>query len=258
MTETDQGTQTITAVERAANVLLLFAETDRADLGVTEISNELGLSKAVVHRILNSLKANDLVESNEGTHRYSLGPAAVALGLTYLNRIDVRNVARPIIRELSNTMDETATLSILSGSERIYIDQVTPAREVKMEVVLGHPYPLHAGGSSKVMLAHLPLNEIDEYLNNDLSALTDATITDTGELREELSQIREQGFAVSLGERRSDAGSVAAAVFDHEGRPVAAMSLCGPAERFANEVPEASTLIVNASRRVSQLLGYRT
>ena len=257
MSESDQGTQTITAVERAATVLLLFAESDRTDLGVTEISNELGLSKAVVHRILNSLKGYALVEANEGTHRYSLGPAAVALGLTYLNRIDVRTLARPIIRDLSDETDETATLSIRSGSERIYIDQVTPGREVKMEVVLGHPYPLHAGGSSKVILAYLPDSDIDEYLNHELPALTDATITDTAELRTELRQIREQGFAVSYGERRSDAGSVAAAIFDHERQPIAAMSLCGPAERFRAEVPEATELIVGAAKRVSQLLGYR-
>ena len=253
----DNGSQTITAIERAANVLLLFAETDRTDLGVTEISNELGLSKAVVHRILNSLKVKELVEADEETHRYSLGPAAVALGLTYLNRIDVRTVARPVIKELSDATNETATLSIRSGAERIYIDQVTPAREVKMEVVLGHPYPLHAGGSSKVILAHLPQDEVEEYLTHELLALTDATITDAGALRDELGSIREQGFAVSYGERRSDAGSVAAAIFDHERRPIAAMSLCGPAERFREEVPEASELIVGAAGRVSELLGYR-
>ena len=93
MGTSDNGSQTITAIERAANVLLLFAETDRRDLGVTEISNELGLSKAVVHRILNSLRVKELVEADEETHRYSLGPAAVALGLTYLNQIDVRTIA---------------------------------------------------------------------------------------------------------------------------------------------------------------------
>ena len=257
MSENEQGSQTITAIERAANVLLLFTEADRADLGVTEISNELGLSKAVVHRILNSLRVKGLVEADDETHRYSLGPAAVALGLTYLNQIDVRSIARPIIRDLSAKTNETATLSLRSGSERMYIDQVTPPREVKMEVILGHPYPLHAGSSSKVILAHLDPREIEEYLTHDLLALTDATITDAARLRDDLAKIRADGYAVSYGERRSDAGSVAAAVLDHEQRPVASMSLCGPAERFRDEVPEAVELIADAAGRVSQLMGFR-
>lgn len=256
MLETEPTGQTITAIERAANVLLLFTEADTNDLGVTEISKELELSKAVVHRILNSLRVKGLVEINESSHRYSLGPAAVALGLTYLNRVDVRTLARPVMRELTDQTDETATLSIRAGNERIYIDQVTPMRDVKMSVQLGHPYPLHAGGSSKVILANLPNDEIMAYMEHGLSQVTERTITDTKKLLAELTDIREQGFAVSYGERQSGAGSVASPVFDHEGHPVAAMSLCGPVERFQTEVPEATELIVDAASRVSTLMGH--
>ena len=146
MTEKPRG-QTIATVERAADVLNAFTDLDGADTGVTELSERLGLSKAVVHRILSSLRVKGLVELDEDSRRYSLGPASLSLGLTYLQKIDVRDEARTFLRDLSDETNETATLSVRRGNMRMYVDQVTPSREVKMIVQLGHPFPLHAGAS---------------------------------------------------------------------------------------------------------------
>ena len=76
--------QTIAGIERALDALSLFAESETASLGVTEIAQRLGLSKAVVHRILASFRAKGFVELDESTRRYSLGPKILFLGLTYL------------------------------------------------------------------------------------------------------------------------------------------------------------------------------
>lgn len=248
--------QTIEAVERAADVLYAFTKADGASLGVTEIANGLGLSKAVVHRILSSLRTRGFVEVDPESRRYALGPSALALGLTYLQTIDVREVARPVLRELSDATGETATLSIRRGDSRLYIDQVTPDREVKMTVQLGHPYPLHAGGSSKAFLAHLPEEEIEEIVNGALQALTPDTVTNPMKLREELAQIRATGFACSFGERQSGAGSIASAVFNHEGDPIAVISVCGPAERIRPKVDEIGPLLLEKTREISYQFGW--
>ena len=109
------------------------------------------------------------------------------------------------------------------------------------------------------MLAHLPVEEIDTYVSVvGLQPLTDLTITDSDQLKEELAKIREVGFAMSSGERQSGAASVAAAILDHDGHPIAAMSLCGPAERFHSEVDAAATAVMAASRSISQRMGYRS
>ena len=81
MTEKPRG-QTIATVERAADVLNAFTDLDGADTGVTELSERLGLSKAVVHRILSSLRVKGLVELDEDSRRYSLGPASLSIRLT--------------------------------------------------------------------------------------------------------------------------------------------------------------------------------
>ncbi len=250
--------QTITAVERTALVMSVFAQTDSQTLGVTEISNDLNISKAVIHRILNTLRSQNYITIDPTTRRYMLGPAALELGLAFLRHVDVRNIAKPMLQELSDRTHETATLSIRSGTHRLYVDQVTPSREVKMTVVLGRSFPLHAGGSSKAILAHMEADEIQSYVSDvGLESLTKSTITDPDRLMEDLARIRHLGYASSVNERQAGAASVAAPVFDHSGGPVAAISLCGPAERFQDEADEAATLIVAAGRKLSERMGYR-
>jgi len=249
--------QTIAAIERASDVLSLFAESDEPTLGITEIGQALGLSKAVVYRILSSFRVKGYVEIDAATRRYSLGPRALQLGLAYLNRIDVRALARPELEALSTATDETATLSVRSGWQRVYIDQVTPDRDVKMVVQLGRSVPLHAGASSKAFLAFLSPSELDALLKeNALTSLTAKTVTSEKTLRKELAAIHERGYAVSLGERMNGAASVAAPVLGHDGQAVAVMSVSGPIERFEGEVDDAVPLLVAATSRVSKLLGY--
>jgi len=255
---TDTSGQTIIAVERTAQVLSAFAQTDSQTLGVTEISQTLDISKAVVHRVLNTLRTIDYIGIDPATRRYMLGPAALELGLAFLRHVDVRDIAKPVLEELSDKTQETATLSIRSGAHRLYIDQITPPREVKMTVVLGRSFPLHAGGSSKAILANLRADEIESYIADvALEALTPSTITNPDRLMEELARIRRQGYAASANERQPGAASVAAPVFDHSGGPVAAISLCGPAERFQDETDDAAALIVAAGRQLSERMGYR-
>lgn len=161
----ENSSRSIAAVERAMDVLLLFGRSGRADLGVTEIAQELHITKAVVHRILTALRNRDLVLADPVTRRYALGPAAISLGRAYLARTDLRTMAAPELRRLAAQCGETATLSIRRGDTRLYVDQVVPQQELRIEVALGIPYPLHAGSSSKVVLAFMPEHEIEEYLS---------------------------------------------------------------------------------------------
>lgn len=247
----------VATIERAADVLFLFTDDERTTLGVTEIANDLGISKAVVHRILTSLRDRDLVVSDPTTRKYSLGPAVLALAASYRDQLDVRPMAIEAMERLSETTSETATLSIRNGFHRIYVEQVTPPMEVRMTVRTGRPYPLHAGSSSKAFLAFLPQAEQDEFFASQaLDPLTPITVTDVAALRRELDQIRQQGFAMSLGERQAGAASVAAPVFDREG-PVAVISVCGPLERLRDRVAEIAVLVLEETRGLSARLGHR-
>lgn len=250
------SSRTVATVERAADVLLHFARMEAPTLGVTEIAGSLSMSKAAVHRILSSLRSRGLIQVDEATRRYSLGPMAMVLGLSYLARLDVRRLAAPELRQLSARTNETATLSVRTGDSRVYVDQVTPAREVIMSVSIGIPFPLHAGGSSKAFLAFLPDEEVDAYLRRRLTALTENTITDKEKLRAELALIRKRGWAHSSAERQTGAASVAAPVFDHAGQPCAVISVCGPAERFSTEVDRCATALLAVTAHLSAKMGH--
>lgn len=255
--ESDSGSATIATVERAADVLLHFVATPRPDLGITEIAEELGLSKAAVHRILASLRSRGLIDLDEATRRYSLGVAAMRLGVAYLDRIDVRRIAHPFLVELSERTNETATLSIRIGFHRIYVEQITPEREVIMSVSLGMPYPLHAGASSRAFMAYLTEQELTKYLETvPLVSLTPSTITDPEALRVDLAEVRAQGYARSIAERMNGAASVAAPVLSHDKSPVAVISVCGPAERFAAEFDHCRDTLLEVSRRLSEKCGW--
>lgn len=248
--------RSVATVERAADVLIHFAQSGKDTLGVTEIATDLGLSKAAVHRILAALVSHDLLQLDPQSHRYALGPMLMTLGLSYLQRIDVRRLATPELQALSDLTHETATISLRSGQSRVYLDQVTPAREVIMSVRIGVPFPLHAGASSKAFLAFLPEDEIEAYLSTKLVALTPNTVTDVHALRAELADARTRGYTRSNAERQAGAASVAAPVFNHEGLPCAVISVCGPAERFAAEAERCAQALVAATGRLSKQMGY--
>ena len=251
---------TIAAVERAADVLLHFTTVPRADLGITEISEALGMPKAAVHRVLASLRTRGLIDLNEATRRYSLGIGAMRLGFSYLDKIDVRALTRPVLEELRTKTGETATLSVpLGKSSRIYIDQVTPDREVIMSVTLGEPYPLHAGASSRAMLAFQSRERIDAYLARaDFEVMTPSTIVDPVALRNDLKEIRERGWAHSIAERKEGAASVAAPVRNREGHAIAVISICGPAERFVSGIDGMRTQLLEATRELSRSTGWES
>ncbi|MCU4186749.1 IclR family transcriptional regulator [Acidiferrimicrobium sp. IK] len=251
------GGNSASTVERAADILLLFAASSSPQLGVTEIATALGMSKSAVHRILLSFRNKNLLELDPDSRKYSLGPTLLGLGARYLGQLDIRKMAAPELASLSRVTNETATLSVLSGNQRVYIDQVTPEREVLMSVQLGMAHPLHAGASSKAFLAFLPKDEIDRYLAGPLTKVTSRTVTDVRKLRKELVAIRERGWSHSLGERQSGAGSVAAPVFDATAVPVAVVSVCGPAERMAAEIEECADHLLVCTARLSAQLGYQ-
>ncbi|MGW4800688.1 IclR family transcriptional regulator [Nonomuraea sp. NPDC004297] len=255
--ETENQSRSIASVERAMDVLLLFGRSNRPDLGVTEIATELDLTKAAVHRILTALRSRELIALDPATRRYSLGHAAIALGRAYMARTDLRAMAGPELSRLSLRTEETAALSVRRGDTRLYVDQVVPAQELRMEVSLGIPYPLHAGSASKAILAFLRAEEIDGYLvRHKLDALTPKTITDPEKLRAELASVRRRGYATSLGERQDGAASVAAPIFDHDGLVIAAVSVSGPATRFKPHLQEAARALLETTARLSARLGH--
>jgi DNA-binding IclR family transcriptional regulator len=249
--ESNAGTE---AASRVIDVLLLFAEESR--WGVTRIARELGVSKSVVHRILQTLVVKGMLVPDPASRGYRLGPAASVLGARALHDSDLRAAAIDVIHELRDITGETATLTTIVPQGRIYLDQVESGQEIKMTVELGRRFPLHAGSSGKSVLAFLPAERREQVLRAGLPPVTSRTITEPAVLREELAHIRGCGYATSEGERQQDAASVAAPVIGHGGVVLGALSVCGPRYRLTTDLlEEIAPRVVAAARTVSQRMG---
>lgn len=242
---------------RALLVLDHMADNAPNAQGVSAVARTVGLPKTVVHRILKELTASGYLDFDPSDRQYTLGHRALQLGMATLRSRDVPGIALPFLQRLVGTTRETATLSVRRHCERTYIRQVLSPQEVRMSVTLGVPYPLHAGSSSKAILAALPPHEADACLSGDLTALTPSTLVDAAALRRDLEIIRERGWAESLGERQADAGSVAAPLRTVDGAVFGSISLCGPVSRFtAAHTAELGPLVHEAAHQISQALGY--
>lgn len=255
----DHASESKSGLLRALAVLSLISDRSPDTLGVSTIARELDLPKAVAHRILKEFTAASFLVFDDRTKQYRLGPDALSLGMAALRSLDVPKLARPHLEALVAETKETATLSVRDGWSRVYVDQVLSPHEIRMAISLGTTHPLHAGSSSKAILSHLGDAEIEEYLElASLAPVTSSTITDVDALRAALEQVRQVGYAVSLGERQAGAGSVAAPVHRASGEVFGSISLCGPRDRFDAEACERyGHLVAATAASISNELGHR-
>lgn len=249
-------TQSVAAVDRTLDVLGQFISVPEARLGVTEIADNLGMSKAVVHRILVSCRGRDWLSFDEESRRYRLGPQALHLGLSAVARLDLGAEVRASLQRLSLLTEETATHSVRVGWNRVYVDQSPSIHDIRMVVQIGSSYPMHAGATGKAMLAFQTEEFREGYLaGQDLRAMTAHTVTNPVRLREELALVRERGWALSAGEREVGAASVAAPVLDRTGYAVGAVSVCGPKERAEPRLEEFAAAVTEETARLAARLG---
>lgn len=253
-------TETPTAsVARVTALLDTFVDA-RTDLGVTEIAARLGLAKSVVHRLLSALTKAGYLSQTANTRRYTLGPRATRLGQVALGQMDIRARARPILRELAAETGETATLSTLTGEERVYAEQVESTQSVRQSVQIGSAAPLYLGASSKAILAFLPERRGDAILSRAAKSgvtLTDGSRLDVKSLRTELATIRRRGFATSQAERIVGAVSSAAPVFDHHGDVIGSVSVASVSVRHGkSDLLKFGDVVRAAADRLSTQLGW--
>jgi DNA-binding IclR family transcriptional regulator len=245
------------AANRVADVLMAFVDGPRT-LGVSAIARELGVAKAVVHRMLQSLVSRGLIEPTRDGGEYQLGPSAVAIGARALQDLDLRRAAQEVLIGLRDATGETTTLSQFLGSTRVYLDQYEGQQEVKVVLDLGRPHALHAGATGKCMLAFLPVETRERILAGYLDQVTPATKSDPDTLRAELSDIVQTGVAVSVGERQRGVGAIASPVFGLHGEVLGAISVASPIQRFNPDVIAANRPRVrHAAEQISINLGWR-
>jgi DNA-binding IclR family transcriptional regulator len=221
-------------LERTFSILELFTE-ERPEWSTTEIARELMLPIPTVHRILSALKRRGYLSQQQQTKRFRLGVAALRLGDRARAVVDLRSVAVPILRELSQDTGETALLTVLTPARDrgVCLERVETSQPLRLSVQPGRQLPLHAGASQKALLAFLADTEADRVLAQPLERLCHATITDPAVLREELARIRKRGWAGSYEETNVGVWGVAVPVLADHDAVTCAVGIAGPNARLA-------------------------
>ena len=227
MTDEPMARHRIPVIDRMMDVLALLEKRNNG-ASIRELVEFLGLPRTTVYRILNTLQFHDVVRrTSEGAYR--LGPRLLALAARTLpdaNDYDLAALSRLHLEALAEKTGEGCKVSVLDGNAILVVAAVQGSREYALTVVPGQHQPLHAGAASKMLIAHLPKEEVDLLLGEgDLVRYTAKTLVDRKRLAAELGRIRRDGWSEDRGEYSPSILAYAAPIRDRNGKVVAALSV---------------------------------
>jgi DNA-binding IclR family transcriptional regulator len=245
------------AVERAL-VLLRYIVDHPEGLSIREVSREYGYSPATVQKLVSALNNQGFIVQDRITERYHLGSEAVQLGLAALSRLEVRQLARSSLEELSAETGETVFLAIARGDHAIYIDKVVSDRLIRMDAPLGVGRPYNCTSVGKVLLSGMPNEKLANLADADLfEHNTENSIVELDALQAEIDQVRERGWALDREEYNPGASCIGAPIFNHEGNIIAALTVSGPADRLMDRFEENKAKVIAKAKKISEAMGYR-
>ncbi|MGC5616374.1 IclR family transcriptional regulator [Georgenia sp. Z1491] len=222
---------------------------------VTDAAAELGVARSTAHRLLQVLSAHDFAVQDEG-RAYRPGPALVGLAVTLVDGLDLRSVAAPIMVDLAQELGETVHLSVLQGTQILFVHSVESSRTLRVGIRTGGTLPAYATAAGRVALAFLPDDDDRRRPpRSGWTAVTSRTITDATRIEHLLDEARDRGYATSFGETEEDVASVAVPVLDAAGAPLAALALSAPPARLREDMaPTRAAVLATAARRIGELL----
>lgn len=245
-------------LQSVQTALLVFETVAKSQpIGVTEIARLLNISKSTAQRCLKALSETGWIKADESASqtRWMITSKAFGLGQRVSEHGQLREVAMAVMGKLWETIQESVHLVVAEGGKAILLDQCESPAPFHLEKPRIAWAPLHTAQSGKVMLAYSDPLFIDQYIAGGLDAFTKKTVTDPKKLREELEQIRKQGWALAVDELIEGGSGAAAPIFGWNGRNIAALAITMPTVRFTRSVQKKTIpLLVEAAAAISRKL----
>jgi IclR family KDG regulon transcriptional repressor len=253
--ERDSGSSK--SLQKALRILVYMGE-QAPEAGVTQLASELGLTKATVHRLLNTMERFELIERNAESERYRLGLKLHQLGSRAVESRTLRSEAHRLLLEMSRRSRETVSLAVPAPSGVICLDRLdSPHTIIKVCTPVGALFPPHCTAAGKALLAYMTDDELNEIVRkNGQRQYTQFTITQLADLKENLRLIRQRGYAVDHQELERGLSGVAAPVLSAHERVIAAVGIAGPTLRFrGKELAQKVSLVTEIAARLAMGLG---
>ena len=230
----------------------------RDGMPATEIASHMGLHRSSVYRYLSVLASSGYIaKTKEGA--YVLGSRVLELAGLALDRLDLRNLAHPILIRLCDAAEATVHLCQLDGAEVVYLDKVETARTLPLYSRIGARAPAYCTGVGKALLAFLHPDQLERVIEEtEFQKFTETTAADEVELRQKLAVIRQQGFAVDEGEHEEGIFCVAVPLRDLSGEVVAAISVTDLRRKMEGQESFYRDRALEAATEISDKMGFRS
>lgn len=244
-------------LDKGLHVLVVLSEARGAGLTLTELCAEVGLHRTTMFRILATLQARGFITRDEQSGRYQIGLRVLGLASGLLRRLDIRQIARPILQDVRQRTQELVYLTVLDKGEVVTVEAFDSDQVISLRADIGDRRPAYCSASGKAILAHLPTAEVDAILAAGMPALTQRTITSPVVMHHHLPEIRARGFAYDDEERMEGLRCVAAPIFGVDGNVLGATSIAVPLMRAPwPRLQELGQEIAVAAAAISRQLGY--
>ena len=221
----------MTSLARGLAVLQAFSDA-RKPQTIASISQKTGIPRAAVRRCLHTLRELGYVDAE--LNNFTLRPKVLTLGYSYLSSTPLTVSAQPYLNDISRTLNESSSLAVLDDDEVLYVARAATSRVMSVALNTGSRLPAYCTSLGRVLLAHLPPAELDQYLaRTRLRPMTDNTVTSVKRLREILAGVRQAGYAVNDEELELGLRSIAVPVRGASGKVLAALNVGAQAARVS-------------------------
>ncbi len=184
----------VKSADRVLQILDLLG-ADAAALPVTRIRALTGIPRSSLHQLLHTMAARGWLELSADGSSTAIGPRALVVGTSYLDRDDALPLATRALERIRDETGYTTHYARLDGANVIYLATRETNDSKRAAARVGRELPAHATALGKVLLAELTTGEVTDLLPAVLPALTERTITDADELHAQLAAIRRSGHA---------------------------------------------------------------
>lgn len=244
----------IQSLERGLLVIQAFSQKKQT-LTISEASKATGLSRPTVRRILLTLENLGFAESTNNA--FSLTARTLSLGYAYLSSNNIWSIAQPFMKDLAEQTGESCSISILDGTEIIYVARVSTKRIMSINLDVGSRLPAYATSMGHVLLANLPKDQLDKYLETlDIEKFTDKTIETKEQLLHILEGVHKSNWARVDQQLEEGLHSIAVPIRNEKGRVIAAINCSAHAGRITKEVLEKDflPLLRDCAEKISEAI----
>lgn len=249
-------TPSVPAAERVLSILELVADTRRG-VSLGELCRKLALPKSSCHCLIVTLERRGYLLRNPATHRYVIGAKLFGLHNAAMHGATLREQAARYTHLLVQQTGLTVHLAVTAHSTVILIDKVQPPGLLQIATWVGQHFDFHSTGVGKALLAYLPEAEFAALVRRGLTRHNENTITSTRRLLKDMCLIRQQGYAVEDEEGEIGFRCIGAAIFDHSGAAIAAVSVAGTVHQITEANLNAmADKVVQAAHNISAMLGH--